>query len=309
MKNFNTKLKTITNQRNFNRNLNFFPFHTKFITFSQDNNYLTIPKTQRKEKTKLCLTSLKLSSSKSKTFKESPTLFFPLRKPTKLSLNLLPSKFNFKIPLSYRSKTIYKNSNENRKKIFEKKIIKSKLNRPVINMKLAKLITDKLKHLNILDFGSNLKIYDEKEKKHKKKVILDKVEKKLDEIYYDYDKKNKKEIINSFAGNNADLLRNKISFVSGIMNYLYPKIVLNKMEFLKKMKYKELKEEKFQVELDLKGDLYDLKHKNPKENATISKYFYMDDFDNIKFGKYLTRPKTIVNNDVVSKFKYNFDFM
>ena len=28
-------------------------------------------------------------------------------------------------------------------------------------------------------------------------------------------------------------------------------------------------------QLDLKGDLYDLKHKNPKENATISKYFYM----------------------------------
>ena len=35
----------------------------------------------------------------------------------------------------------------------------------------------------------------------------------------------------------------------------------------------------------------------------------MDDFDNLKYGKYLTRPETIVNNDVVSKFKYNFDFM
>jgi len=53
----------------------------------------------------------------------------------------------------------------------------NELNRPVINMKLARLITDKLKHLNILDFGSNLKIYDEKEKRYKKKVILDKFEK------------------------------------------------------------------------------------------------------------------------------------
>ena len=300
------KIKRTTNQRKFSRNLNFFPCHEKFITFSSDNNYVTIPKTQ--PKTKSCVTSLKLSS-KLKTFKESPTLFFPMLKSTKLSLNLSPTKFNLNLPGSYRTKTIDKSSNKNQKNIFEKKIIKSKLNRPVINMKLAKSITDKLKHLNILDFGNNLKIYDEKEKKNKKKVILDKIEKKLDEIYYDYDKRNQKVIINSFSGNNADLLRNKISFVSGIMNYLYPKIVLNKMEFLKKMKYQELREEKFQVELDLKGDLYELKHKNPKENAAISKYFYMDDFDNLKFGKYLTRPKTIVNNNVVSKFKYNSDFM
>ena len=209
MKNFKTK--TIKNQRDFNRNLNFFPYHEKFITFSSDNNYLTIPKTQTK--TKSCVTSLKLSTltTKLKTFKEFPTLFFPMRNNTKLSLNLSPAKFNLNLPLSYRSKTIYKNKKENKKNIFEKKIIKSKLNRPVINMKLAKLITDKLKHLNILDFGNNLKIYDENEKKHKKKVILDKAEKKLDEIYYDYDKRNKKEIINSFSGNNADLLRIKLA--------------------------------------------------------------------------------------------------
>ena len=201
------------------------------------------------------------------------------------------------------------NSITNYQNFSRKKVIKSKLNRPVINMKLARLITDKLKHLNILDFGSNLKIYDEKEKRYKKKVILDKFEKQLDEIYYDYDKSNKKVIINSFSGNNADLLRNKVSFVTGIMNYLYPKIVLNKMEFLKKMKHKELREEKIQLEYDLKGVYYNLKHKNPKENAAISKYFYMDDFDNLKYGKYLNRPKTIVNNNVISKLKYEYDFM
>ena len=51
---------------------------------------------------------------------------------------------------------------------------------------------------------------------------------------FQMNKNNQKVIINSFSGNSADLLRNKVSFVTGIMNYLYPKIVLNKMEFLKK---------------------------------------------------------------------------
>ena len=149
----------------------------------------------------------------------------------------------------------------------------------------------------------------EKEKKNKKKVILDKIEKQLEEIYYDYDIKNKKVIINSFSGNSADLLRNKVSFVTGIMNYLYPKIVLNKMEFLKKMKKKELIEEKKQLEIDLKGKYYNLKHKSPHQNAAISKYFYMDDFDNLKYGEYLNRPKAIINNNVISKLKYEYDFI
>ena len=299
-------MKTITNHRVFQRNLKSFSYqkNNNLKTISNVND--TIPKT--KTKTIISLTSLDLSHN-FKTYKESPTLFFPVHNPSKISLKLAPRKLNFNIPLPYRNKTLYRNSITNYQNFSRKKVIKSKLNRPVINMKLARLITDKLKHLNILDFGSNLKIYDEKEKRYKKKVILDKFEKQLDEIYFDYDKSNKKVIINSFSGNNADLLRNKVSFVTGIMNYLYPKIVLNKMEFLKKMKHKELREEKIQLEYDLKGVYYNLKHKNPKENAAISKYFYMDDFDNLKYGKYLNRPKTIVNNNVISKLKYEYDFM
>jgi hypothetical protein len=197
----------------------------------------------------------------------------------------------------------------NRKNTVKKKTIKSKLNRPVINLKNAKIIKDKLKHLNIIDFGSTLKLYDDNEKKMKKKVILQKIDRQLEEIYYDYDKNNQKVIINSFSGNSADLLRNKVSFVTGIMNYLYPKIVLNKMEFLKKMKHIELKEEKTQLEYNLRGKIYNLKYKNPRQNAEISKYFYMDDVENLKYGKYLTRPKVMVNNNVIGKLKYDYEFM
>ena len=35
----------------------------------------------------------------------------------------------------------------------------------------------------------------------------------------------------------------------------------------------------------------------------------MDDFKNLKYGKYLERPKAIINNNVISKLKYEYDFV
>ena len=290
-------MKSIINHRPNQRNF-------KFCLPKKFNTNITSLKTKNETKMISSGTSRDLNI-KSFNIKESPILCFPMKNSPRFHIY---SERNKKIPLEYKSKTLYGNLLNN-KTLLKKKTIKSKLNRPIINLKTAKILKEKLKHLNILDFGSNLKIYDEKEKKYKKKVILEKIDKQLDEIYYDYDKSNKKIIINSFAGNNAELLRNKISFVTGIMNYLYPKIVLNKMEFLKKMKNRELKAEKIQIQHDLKGKYYNLKHKTPKEIVSVSKYFYMDDFENLKYGKYLIRPKAIVNNNVISKLKYKYDFM
>jgi hypothetical protein len=289
-------MKPLKTQIKFRRNLKFFSYPKKYNTTEQKISL----------KTKSSLTSRDLTL-KSISIKESPTLCFPLPKPPKLNSFFLTPR-NINIPISLKNRTMYYNS-FSRKNIVKKKTIKSKLNRPVINLKNAKIIKDKLKHLNIIDFGSTLKLYDDNEKKMKKKVILQKIDRQLEEIYYDYDKNNQKVIINSFSGNSADLLRNKVSFVTGIMNYLYPKIVLNKMEFLKKMKHIELKEEKTQLEYNLRGKIYNLKYKNPRQNAEISKYFYMDDVENLKYGKYLTRPKVMVNNNVIGKLKYDYEFM
>lgn len=295
-------MKPIRNVKIFKRNLKFFSYPH---TFSKT---ISLNKTSKTAKTKFSKTSRDYSYN-SFSIKESPTLLFPFPNSEKISFLYTPRN-EASIPLSFRNKTMHEKSyNHNKPNLIKRKIAKSRLNVPLINIKHAKILTNKLKHLNILDFGSNLKIYDENEKKYKKKVILQKVERQLEEIYYDYDKNNKKVIINSFSGNSADLLRNKVSFVTGIMNYLYPKIVLNKMEFLKKMKNKELKAEKIQLEYDMKGKLYNLKHKNPKQNTAISKYFYMDDIENLKYGKYLTRPKIMINNNIISKLKYGYDFM
>ena len=289
-------MKSLKTQIKFRRNLKFFSYPKKYNTTEQKISL----------KTKSSLTSRDLTL-KSISIKESPTLCFPLPNPPKLNSFFLTPR-NINIPISLKNRTMYYNS-FSRKNTVKKKTIKSKLNRPVINLKNAKIIKDKLKHLNIIDFGSTLKLYDDNEKKMKKKVILQKIDRQLEEIYYDYDKNNQKVIINSFSGNSADLLRNKVSFVTGILNYLYPKIVLNKMEFLKKMKHIELKEEKTQLEYNLRGKIYNLKYKNPRQNAEISKYFYMDDVENLKYGKYLTRPKVMVNNNVIGKLKYDYEFM
>ena len=290
-------MKSILNHRPIQRNLNF-SFPKKFNTNS------TTSKTKYENKKASSIITRDLNN-KSVNIRVSPILYYPMQHSLKYYFDKLSNK---SIPFQYSIKTVYGNLFNNRT-FLNKKLIKSKLNRPIINLKNAKISKEKLKHLNILDFGNNLKIYDEKEKQFKKKIILDKVDKQLDEIYYDYDKSNKKIIKNSFSGNNAELLRNKISFVTGIMNYLYPKIVLNKMEFLKKMKNRELKAEKIQMEYDLKGHYYNLKHNTPKQNVAFSKYFYMDDFENLKYGKYLIRPKAIVNNNVISKLKYEYDFI
>ena len=289
-------MKPITNYRNFQRN-------SLLITKHKNTPQTSLKKNK---KTKANTISSEVTHN-SLSIKESPTLIFPVPNDEKISNLFSPRNIPKTFP--YRNKTLNENTLNRNNKFHKNKIILSKLHRPVVNFKEAKISQEKLKHLNILDFGGHLKIYDEKEKKFKKKVILQKVDRQLDEIYYDYDKNNKKVIINSFSGNNAELLRNKISFVSGIMNYLYPKIVLNKMEFLKKMKKKELREEKLLLDFELKGKYFNLKHKNPKENAAISKYFYIDEFENLKFGQYLTRPKAIVNNNVISKLKYDYDFM
>ena len=149
-------MKPLKTQIKFRRNLKFFSYPKKYNTTEQKISL----------KTKSSLTSRDLTL-KSISIKESPTLCFPLPNPPKLNSFFLTPR-NINIPISLKNRTMYYNS-FNRKNTVKKKTIKSKLNRPVINLKNAKIIKDKLKHLNIIDFGSTLKLYDDNEKKNEKK--------------------------------------------------------------------------------------------------------------------------------------------
>ena len=219
-------------------------------------------------------------------------------------------------PASLKTKTTSFFRNKSKMKIdfnnkYLRKISESLLNRPVIlGRTIEKKIREskksqRLKRIDMLDFGKNLKLYDPIEKKHKFKIIVEKRQKQLEELYYDYDKKNKKFIKNSFSGNRTDLLKNKIFFVKGIVDYLYPKAVLNRVDCENEIKQSKFKDERKHLQESQKGKFFSLKHKNPEQNAAMSKYLYGEYLDD----SLIKNKKTLVNKCIVSKLLNDYDFV
>ena len=266
--------------------------------------------------------------------KPVPILSFPLfhsnKKASKnsSSKSLFLTSTNFYSPFLARSdkiiRTIVTNST-NYKYNYEmnknngislKKKVESRFTKPVIIRKaIENKIKEskkkqKLKNLNILDFGNHLKLYDEIEKKQKEKAIIEKRNRELNDIYYDYDKSNRKKIMNSFSGNGADLLRNKVCFVKGIVDYLYPKIVLTKMEYINDLKDNNFKEGRKKMEENLKNKYYLTKHRNPEQTVAMSKFLYGGDLDIIRPKEnIIDLKKTLINKCIVTKLAYKYDFI
>ena len=272
------------------------------------------------------ISSKRRPPSISRNKKEIPILSFPLKcndnnAPTSL---FLTSRFNYPLTLKKHKilKNIFQNSifRDKTKKIDDNlnktKISKSVFNKPLL---LSKNIenkikeskkSQKLKKINILDFGNNLKLYDEEEKKNKEKTIIENRTRELDEIYYDYDKSNQNYIMNSFSGNRADLLKNKVCFVKGIVDYLYPKLILQKMEFLNGLKEKKYKDNRMNLKYVKKGKYYIVKHRSPEQNAAISKYLYGGDLEIIRpRNNFIKIKKTLINKCKVSKLTNNYDYV
>ncbi len=264
--------------------------------------------------------------------KSVPILTFPLSTNKKNNNKhfsskslFLTSKYFYSYSLSKNNKilrTIMSNSTnynhkcktENNKSI--KKIVENRFIKPVIVSKTIEnkikesKKTKKLKKLNILDFGNNLKLYDEFEKKQKEKTILEKRTRELDEMYCDCDKKNRKIIMNSFSGNRADLLRNKIFFVKGIVDFLYPKYVLTKMDYINEIKENNYKEERKKMLHNFKSKFYISKHKNPQQTVAMSKYLYGGQLDIIRPREiFINLKKTLINKSIVSKLANDYDFI
>lgn len=283
-----------------------------------------------KENKKTLTTERKISNTSREINTISiPILSFPLKtndnNDNTLSSLLLTSRTNYK-PLSIRkhkilkiivpNSNIFKNKEKKDLKINKKKISKSLFNKPVI---LSKTIKDKikeskdsekLKNINIFDFGNNLKLYDDTEKQQKEKIILEKRERQLNEIYYDYDKSNTKQIMNSFSGNRADLLKNKVCFVKGIIDYLYPKLILQKMGLINEMKKNNYKNGNKMIKNALFSKYFKTKHRNPEQNAVLSKYLYGRDLEIVRPRDNFIEPKKIlINKCKVLKLTYDYDYI
>lgn len=275
-----------------------------------------------REKSKT-ISSLRKSPPSSFFMDQVPVLSFPMSDNTNNNCNNNSSKVSSLFltphgnkPVSLKAKTTSFSRNKARMKIdfnnkYLRKVSESMLNRPVVlGRTIEKKIREskkshRLKRIDMLDFGKNLKLYEPIEKKNKFKIIVERRKQQLEELYYDYDKKNKKVIKNSFSGNRTDLLKNKIFFVKGIVDYLYPKAVLNKVVCVNEIKQNKFKDERKQLEESQKGKFFFLKHKNPEQNAAMSKYLYGEYLDD----SLIKNKKTLVNKCIVSKLLNDYDFV
>lgn len=267
------------------------------------------PKTPKIQKSVPILTFPLSTNKKNNEHFSSKSLF--------LTSNYFYSSFltkSNKIIRTIMANSNYKCKTENNKSL--KKIAGSIFTKPIIvNKTIENKIKEskrmqKLKKLNILDFGNNLKLYDEIEKRQKEKAILEKRTKELNEIYFDYDKKNRKIIMNSFSGNRADLLRNKIFFVKGIVDFLYPKYVLTKLNFINEIKENNYKEGRKEMKQNLRSRFYISKHRNPQQTVAMSKYLCGGQLDIIRPREnFIDLKKTLINKCIVSKLTKDYDYI
>ena len=292
----------------------------------RNQNKLFPQKLSLKKKSKT-ISMLRKTPPTSRTIRPFPILSFPLSNNKEKSFSpfsLFSTSNFFYNPLSQKKQktfnTLFLDSSSilNSPKIFNNnkyirkisQISHSSFSRPFSIIKKELITSKKLKRINILDFGNNLKLYSPYEKKHKNKSILEKRKKQFDELYYDYDKKNKKIILNSFSGNRADLLKNKIYFVKGIVDYLYPKVIIKKMDILTEIKHKRYDKEIAKLEANPKKKFFTLKHKSPDQKAAISKYLYEKELETIKPNKNLIKSKkNLINKKIVSKLLKLYDFI
>ena len=260
----------------------------------------------------------------SKQLKSVPTLIFPSYNNDEISnnSNYLSTKYSQKshtpfltsIPratnirffnkstntlntLLTKNNSVYRPTESSCPKNSARKILKSQQNKKV------------KKRVNLLDFGNKLKIYDSNEKVNKN--LIKKRLKQLDEIYFDYDKKNDRDKMNSFSGNGAELLKKKIYFVKGVMDYLYPKYVLKRLHFLNEQKEKEFLTEMKELSHRKHDNYYLLSHQTAEEASRLSKFDHGGAFSNeaIKMkGDCIKRKKSLINNRTMFKYIKDYDF-
>ena len=105
--------------------------------------------------------------------------------------------------------------------------------------------------VNLLSFNKKLRMYirddDSNDKSHNAFEQIK--QKNIEEIYYDYDKNNQRTKKESFSGNNAKVLKNKILFVKGVMDYMVPRMFMNKMKYINQKKEQEFQHNKMQCKV------------------------------------------------------------
>ena len=135
---------------------------------------------------------------------------------------------------------------------------------------------------------------------------------KKNELYFDYDEKNQYIKHNSFSGNNPNILKQKVMFVKNIFDYIYPKIVINRMKFIDQKKISEIKFKVNNLTEKFRNKYYTKKYKTPEENSAFSKYNLKGAVhdESIKAkGNFITFKKVMINGKLMTQLSKNYDYI
>lgn len=163
--------------------------------------------------------------------------------------------------------------------------------------------------IDFFDFGPDLKLYSNNNIYNRK--LEEKRNKKRNELFFDYDKNNNKIKFNSFTGNGASLLRNKVHFVKGVIDFVYPKFLLKKVTVLKQNKEKDFEEEMKNKGKNQEEKYFLLRHRTVEQKSKLSKYsfggVYLNE-DVKRKGNFIKTKKCYINRHVVYKYVKDFNF-
>ena len=207
------------------------------------------------------------------------------------------SNFSFSPILSTRTTKI---------QFFDSKSSKSNKKKPKIAKKVKKTL-----ETQTLQFNKKLRLFmNIDEDKTKNKKFMEMVNKNIEEMYFDYDSSNTKKKTILFSGNNAGILRNKIYFVKGVMDYMFPKLTIKKMHFLDEEKNKKFKQEMIRAHSEGQNDIYKKRIMSAKQIVSNSKYKYNGVFSTNNLRRQLLNKykKIIVGGKEQFKHVHNYDF-
>ena len=176
--------------------------------------------------------------------------------------------------------------------------------------KIAKKVKKTLE-TQTLQFNKKLRLFmNIDEDKTKNKKFMEMVNKNIEEMYFDYDSNNTKKKTILFSGNNAGILRNKIYFVKGVMDYMFPKLTIKKMHFLDEEKNKKFNQEMIRAHSLNQNDLYKKRIMSANQIVSNSKYKYNGIFstNNLKRQLINKYKKIIVGGKKQFKIVHNYDF-
>ena len=146
--------------------------------------------------------------------------------------------------------------------------------------------------IQTLQFNKRLRLFMNLDKeKIVNKKYKEIIKKNIEDMYFDYDEKNVIKKKNLFSGNNAGILKNKVLFVKGVMDYMFPILTIKKMHFLDREKYRKFQDAYEKAKSLNKNDIYIKRIKSAREIVINSKFKNNGAFSSDRFRSHFINKK------------------